>query len=530
MKEKEEIERIIGEHPRHSVKMIIKRPELWAWVLEHCDPNCIENVARVYTSLHPDEKILCPCGSNKHRKVNSLQLGLRFCGPAKICSAARNSVSKKCIKAAEFWDKPGAKQKRLATTMSRYKVQNVGQLPFSRKRHTETYNNLSRVEEITSKIKKTFIERYGVENAQQIPDIREKNRQTCLDRYGVPNPNQKHMPAETINILNNVALLRTEFEKKSPNQICHDLGICRRTLIQYHNSHKLDFMSPFKSGYEKEIDSWLTSMGIEHTKNVRYLCKGKEVDIYIPEHKLAVEFDGLYWHGEMGSGGKCDKWYHLKKTKECLDKGVELIHIFEDEWLEKQDICKSIISQKLGISTTKIMGRKCSAIEITNKEAKDFLSKNHLQGWAPASRSYALQYDNDIVAIMTFGKPRFNKKYEFELVRLAIKCNFQILGGIDKLWKFSIQRLSPKSVVSYCDKRWFTGDVYRRLGFALEASGGPTYWYIEKTKRVHRVKYQKHKLIKMGCDSNLTEQEIVMDLMNIDRIWDCGQDTWSWNS
>lgn len=214
--------------------------------------------------------------------------------------------------------------------------------------------------------------------------------------------------------------------------------------------------------------------------------------------------------------------------KEYSERNIELVNIFEDEWVDNKEICQSVIKQKLGLNSNKIMARKCQLIEVSNTSLKGFLKENHLQGWVQGTRAFALAYNNEIVSVMTFGRPRFNKTIEWELLRLAIKKDYQISGGIDKLWKFALQELSAQSIVSYCDRRWFTGSVYGRLGFNLTNTGDPTYWYVDKNKRKHRVKYQKHKLIALGYDPNMSEKQITLDVMGIDRIWDAGQDTWIW--
>ena len=131
----------------------------------------------------------------------------------------------------------------------------------------------------------------------------------------------------------------------------------------------------------------------------------QSLDIYIPDLKIAFEFDGLYWHNELN---KPDKNYHLKKTEECLKKGIQLIHIFEDEWLYKQDIVKSRIKNLLGLITDKIYARKCIIKEITNKESKTFCENNHIQGGINSKYSFGLFFNNELVSVMTFGNKRKN--------------------------------------------------------------------------------------------------------------------------
>ena len=166
---------------------------------------------------------------------------------------------------------------------------------------------------------------------------------------------------------------------------------------------------------EKEVIEFVKSIynGVIINNN-RKIIAPYELDIYLPEKKLAIEFDGLFWHNDKS--GK-DKNYHLDKTEKCEKQGIQLIHIFEDEWIEKQIIVKSIIKSKIGIYDKKIYARKCQIKEIAIKDKNDFLRMNHLQGEDHSQIKLGLFYENELVSVMTFGKPRFNKKYDFEYMK-----------------------------------------------------------------------------------------------------------------
>jgi hypothetical protein len=140
----------------------------------------------------------------------------------------------------------------------------------------------------------------------------------------------------------------------------------------------------------------------------------------IPDYGLAIEYDGLYWHSS-GDVLTENRDYHLEKTTKCEEKGLNLLHIFENEWQNqsKQQIWKSIIRNKLGKSN-KIYARKCEIREVSNKESVRFLENNHLQGSASASIRYGLYHNDALVALMTFGKSRFNKNIDWELIRYCI--------------------------------------------------------------------------------------------------------------
>jgi hypothetical protein len=507
------IKKLLIEKPKHAIKMIKNRPELWAWVETNCDLLCIDDATKVYTAI-TGEKILCPCGTGNLRKLISIKDGLSFCGIANKCVAAQQAVSNNCIVAAKKWDKEKAKHKRAITNMEKYGVENIGQTAMAKQAHSATYKDKKKVQEILSKM-----------------------QATCIKKYKVKNIQQQHISKEALTILNNKELFTTHLLKYGRIEMAKKLGIWDTTISKYHLRYNLDIIKPLTSSHEAEIENWLNTNGIIFKKD-RIICKPRELDFYIPEHNLAIEFDGLYWHSESI---KKDKNYHILKTKKCAEQGIQLIHIFEDEWLKHKNVCKSIIFGLLNKTKIHIPARKCSIQEISNKEMKLFLDTNHLQGHSNASKNIVLLFNNEIVVGMSFGKPRYNKNIEWELLRLATKCNTHIIGGTKKLWNYFLKTVNPTSVVSYCDRRWFTGKIYETLKFIKCAEAKPTYWYTNYYNRFHRSKFTKKHSVKAALlmSNNihslnelnaLTENQITKEILGLDRIWDCGQDTWIWKN
>ena len=246
----------------------------------------------------------------------------------------------------------------------------------------------------------------------------------------------------------------------------------------------LPIVDNMTSNLEKEVVESIKSFYFgEIVLNSRPL-EGKEIDILLPELNIGIEFDGLYWHSE--TRGK-DSKYHLNKTNLAADKGIRLIHIFENEWLYKQDIVVSRIKNMLNLST------------------------------------------NSLVGLMTFSKSRFSTKYEYELVRYCSKLNTAITGGASKLFKYFKRNYSPESIVSYADLRWNTGNLYEKLGFNFSHGSQPNYWYTKGSKLESRVKYQKHKLAGLldSFSSELTEYENMQN-NGYHRIYDCGSKVFIW--
>ena len=262
----------------------------------------------------------------------------------------------------------------------------------------------------------------------------------------------------------------------------------------------------------------------------RNILSGQELDIYIPEKKIAIEFNGIYWHSE--SNGK-DKSYHMDKTLECEKQGIRLIHVFENEWIDKRDIVKSKLLNILGKHKESIYARKCSIKIPTKKEKLNFLNENHIQGNDSSSIYYGLYFKDKLVSIMTFGKLRIsmgnrNRNIgEYELYRFASILNHNIVGAASKLLAHFVKNNNPEKIITYADRRWSSKqNMYGKIGFSFIGETKPNYWYFHKNdclSLLHRFNFAKYKLKGKfeTFNQNLTEYEN-MKTNGYNRIWDCG--------
>jgi hypothetical protein len=277
------------------------------------------------------------------------------------------------------------------------------------------------------------------------------------------------------------------------------------------------------SKWEEEICNFLKENETNIIQSDKKILEGKEIDILLPDYNIGIECDGLRWHSEEFNK---DKNYHLLKTEECAKKGIRLIHIFEDEWKTKPDIVKSMLLNLLQKHSIKIYARKCKAKEINFNEAQEFLLKNHIQGKTNGLVNLGLFYDNELVSLMVFGKPRIymggkNTEDNWELVRFCSKLNVNVIGGASKLLKEFIEKYSPNNITTYADKRWSLGNLYNKLGFIYDHDSAPNYYYIIGHHRENRFKYRKSELVKEGYNKDLSEHQIMLN-RGIYRIYDCG--------
>jgi len=330
---------------------------------------------------------------------------------------------------------------------------------------------------------------------------------------------------KVLELLNDADYLKS----KTTFEISSELGVAESTIVKRRNKLGIPHPATPQSSLERIVlDIIKKYYSGEIICNTRRIITPKEIDIYIPDLNLAFEVNGIYRHGERQ--GKY-RGYHLNKTRMCKEVGVRLIHIFENEILEKRHIVESRIKNILGKSK-RIYARKCSVVECTSKQATEFMERNHIQGPCGSRFRYGLMYNNEIVAMMTFGLPRNkNTSEQYELIRYCSEAGTTIVGGASKLLKHFIKTNKPKSIISYCDRRWGTGNLYTSIGFEFVVETRPNYFYFKQGSiELHsRNKFQKHKLSKVleSFDESLSEWEN-MKANGYDRIWDCGNLVYKW--
>lgn len=269
--------------------------------------------------------------------------------------------------------------------------------------------------------------------------------------------------------------------------------------------------------------SLITKYEVTH-RNTEILPGRKELDIYIPDIHLAIEFNGLYWHTE--EYGK-DRNYHCNKWKQCKDKGIQLITIWEDEWRDKKDIVKSMLAHKLGVSQDRrVYARNTALHPLESSVARSFLDSYHIQGFCSGSAYFGLYDDsNDLIAVSVWRK---NKNILY-LDRYATSCT--VVGGMGKMLKKgkeAAREYGCTKIVTFSDHSVSDGGLYEKLGFDKDKEIPPDYRYFVQGERKHKFGYRlkrfkndPHLIYKEG----LTEKELAK-LNGLERIWDCGKTRW----
>lgn len=308
--------------------------------------------------------------------------------------------------------------------------------------------------------------------------------------------------------------------KAELNFTCKQCNNTFTSINRYPRCYKCE--PKFYSKEQEEIINFINNLGINIEINNRKILNGVELDIFIPDYKIGIEYNGLYWHSE--NNGK-DKNYHLQKTLTAESQNIKLIHIFSDEWNLKKNIVKNRIKYMLNKIEKTIYARKCIIKEIISKEKNEFLINYHLQGGDKSNIKLGAYYEDELVAVMTFGDLRkslgsIKKENEYELIRFATK--YKVIGIASKLLSYFIKNHNPKRIISYADRRWSNGNLYEKIGFKFVSITKPNYWYTKDYNiREYRYKFRKGVLLNEGFNKKLSESEI-MKIKGYDKIWDCG--------
>lgn len=433
-------------------------------------------------------------------------------------------------------------KKKISSTKKNYSKEQKDLIQKKRKQTTLKKYGVeycSQNKTIRQKIKKSYIKSYGVDNPNKSIIVRNKIENTCLKKYGIKcvfqdKEKMKKRIKEKYGVENisqnkeisikSGLIQKLNFYKSILNGNRNKLSkplFTEQEYIGVENSYKWQcnkcnsiFTDTLyagriprcpicfpknKSKYEYEIIKFINSFGIlvESNKKSKKLIYPYELDVFLPEFNLAIEFDGLYWHSEK----MIKNDYHLKKTELCEQKGIRLIHIFEDEWIEKQEIVEAKLKDILGLNTKKINVEECQIRKINSKVKSTFLLKYHIQGDNKSTINLGAYYKNTLIGVMTFLEKK-PKKNTYELCRFAVIHNTYISGLAKKILYFFIKNNHPKLIYGHADRRWSQGNLYKAMEFTLDKITKPNYWYVLNNKRIHRSNFRKKSYSS--------------------RIWDCG--------
>lgn len=378
-------------------------------------------------------------------------------------------------------------------------------------------------DEILSKIKNTNLEKYGKEFAIQNNNIKNKIKQTKLERYGDPNytnwkkaneTKKKRYGTHTYNNLDKIK--QTNLDRYGISYTCQLPQVIEKNkhMISNINRHFKKLLDDYniKSNYEFKLNNMSYDLKIENTN-------------------ILIELNPSYTHQSTGFRyfGKSqkdplNKNYHIEKTKNALNNGYRCIHVFDwDNWNKIINLLKP---------KEKIYARNCNIKQVSDIDINKFLNEYHLQGTCRGqSIKLGLYYNNELIQVMSFGKPRYNKNYQYELLRLCTSPNYIVIGGSEKLFNYFIKNYKANSIISYCDNAKFKGDVYINLHFKLKSFGQPAlHWSKGKEQITNNLLNQRgyDQLFNTNYGKGTSNYDLMIQ-NNWKGIYDCGQSVYIWN-
>lgn len=323
-----------------------------------------------------------------------------------------------------------------------------------------------------------------------------------------------------------------------------DLHMAASTIQQFlARSGCEDYVTRYVSSMESEVIKFIHECidpNIRILHNDRQQIRPKELDLYLPDYNIAIECNPTVSHNSTipfyDQSEGISSQYHKMKTDMCEQAGIQLLHIFGYEWNHKRSIIESIIRNMLNCNQQKIGARQCTVRQVSYKDSKQFLDANHRQGNAVSSCRLGLYYNDELVSLMTFGKPRSTigtEHADYELIRFCNKLNTSIVGGASKLFKYFMQLYHPSSIISFSDRAHTSGRLYSILGFKEIHRSDPGYVWVDTRTDIayNRINAQKHNIRQFlndnSIDLNKTERDIMVEHGFV-QVFDSGNILWKW--
>jgi hypothetical protein len=488
------------------------------------------NFTQLLYHFHHQLEQLPSCRCGKSVKFKGFNRGYnKYC--SSLCASTDTSNFEKKL------------QKARDTCLRKYGVDNPSKLQETKEKIKKTslskygVDNFTKTNEYLEKVKKTNISKWGKEWFMETSDFKEKTISTNLRKYGTEHHTQssgfkkdqrerdekkwssadksQHYRMKRQAFINSEKFIQALETQRENNKIKFfnyyenynksvELISISRNLLRYRcNFCNLEFniskqLLYLRTKHEHDVCTWCNPTNSKNysqmERNVKqfiesiykkeiiqnYKIDKQEIDIFMPELSLGFDFNGLFWHSEKYK----NKSYHLSKKLFFKEKGIQLIYIWENDWIDKGDIVKSMIKAKLGYLDRKIDARKCVSRVINDKkQIKKFFESNHLDGYlCNRSTTIAIYHNQEIVMMGTFSM----RSKGYELSRFASLKNIIVIGGLSKIIKHFIDISNVDHFFTYSDYSRTDGSVYEKLNFKIDSFIEPNYFWAKNKKKVTR--------------------------------------------
>ena len=317
----------------------------------------------------------------------------------------------------------------------------------------------------------------------------------------------------------------------SARQVAKELNLSRNMTLQLLRDYNLINEKPKEKREKRVSTKAINKLDLENVykedQNIEHNTEYKEFIASLPEREnVSVNFypSAFYQANIIGKG------FHQDLALALEEKNQFEYKIFQYEWDDsrKREKIKNQVKNLFGLNSNKVFARKCEVKLVPSVLAHNFLTDNHLQGPDKSPIRLGLYYNNELVALMTFCQPRFNKEFEYELGRFCCKANYNVLGGASKLFKYFLKNYNPSNIISYSDIAKTRGNMYASLGFKLHRIAKPNYVWYNGYQYLTRYQCQKHKLLKRFPEfKNMSETEI-METLGYYKVEDAGNKVWTY--
>ena len=211
---------------------------------------------------------------------------------------------------------------------------------FYRQFGTKNFGELSRLSKIKEKRRETTMERLGVPNSTQAESVKRKlrianlrDRSSIKSNLGLSVEQVDEIVSSKENFVNFV--IQNKFD--TVRNIADALGYSVSPILDFIKKYEcVDMIKKQTSAGEREVLKYIKSLGVKCKHNVRDIISPQEIDIYCPDFRIGIEFNGNYWHSVELRG----KTYHLEKYNKSKEKGIFIYHLYENEWIENKEKIK----------------------------------------------------------------------------------------------------------------------------------------------------------------------------------------------